>query len=342
MTGKNRSTVRSGRSLILTSLGLVLMLTAAPLPWLSGDGAGIGVPAWAGNGNGGDNGNGGGNGGGNGNGGGQGDGNGSSSGKGGDHAGRGNRPDSAPADDRGRGHGRLQEIEAALSDLFAPRGNGRGPAGSKAEARERYAALDGGTSAGVRAERSGESFGRRQVVLDADLADALVGSGWRGPGRNVPDGFRNHGDRVRTMVEIAKTLGYGAHVGALQANFGTPVAGSEPATPSPDLASLTAELAEARAELEALQAAGVDDTQAVLDRITELEQALVALDTPGPAPEWDGDWRTADLDLNDDGRVDHADLDLARAGTVPVEDTDSTDDASTTPEEVPELAEPTA
>jgi hypothetical protein len=35
-------------------------------------------------------------------------------------------------------------------------------------------------------------------------------------------GFKNHGERTRTMVELAKRLGYGARVGAHQANFGTP------------------------------------------------------------------------------------------------------------------------
>ncbi|MEZ5862236.1 MAG: hypothetical protein R3D25_02570 [Geminicoccaceae bacterium] len=346
MTGKNRANGGDGRALILTSLALALLLTTAPLPRVSVDGVVIGAMAWAGGGNG--NGNGGngnsgnGQGGGNGNGSDHGSGKSDSNGKSGDRSGRGHRSDASSVDGPGRGHGRLQEIEAALSDFFSPRGNGRGSAGVKAEARERYAALDGRTAAMGRAERSSESFGRRQVVLDADLADALVRSGWHGSGRSVPDGFRNHGDRVRTMVELAKTLGYGAHVGALQANFGAAPGTVEPTPPSADRAALAEELADARAELEALQTAGVDDTQAVQDRIAELEQELAALDAPTSAPEWDGDWRTADLDVNDDGRVDHADLDLARAGTAPVEAPDVPDDAPIEPGSAPELAEPAA
>lgn len=39
----------------------------------------------------------------------------------------------------------------------------------------------------------------------------------------VGDDFPNLGQRVRTMVSIAKYLGYNAHVGALQGVFGTPV-----------------------------------------------------------------------------------------------------------------------
>jgi hypothetical protein len=33
--------------------------------------------------------------------------------------------------------------------------------------------------------------------------------------------FKNHGERTRTMVELPKRLGYGARVGAHQANFGS-------------------------------------------------------------------------------------------------------------------------
>ncbi len=46
-----------------------------------------------------------------------------------------------------------------------------------------------------------------------------------GPGRARPldDGtFRNHGARVSTSVALSEELGYGARVGAMQGNFGTP------------------------------------------------------------------------------------------------------------------------
>ena len=52
-------------------------------------------------------------------------------------------------------------------------------------------------------------------------------------------GFKNHGERTRTMVELAKRLGYGARVGAHQANFGTPFENG--------IADLQAQLAEAKA-----------------------------------------------------------------------------------------------
>ena len=125
----------------------------------------------------------------------------------------------------------------------------------------------------------------------AKQADELIGRGWK---TDQPlDGFANHGDRVRTMVELAKALGYNPSVGALQANFGTPSENG--------IAALQDELAAARAEAEANPdaVAKVDELEAKL--ASAVEQAK-----PGQGPT--GDWATADLDVNDDGVVDHADL----------------------------------
>jgi hypothetical protein len=102
-------------------------------------------------------------------------------------------------------------------------------------------------------------------------------------------GFKNHGERTRTMVELAKRLGYGARVGAHQANFGTPFENG--------IADLQAQLAEA-------EAAG---NQAEVERLeNELAQAIENA-KPGNGP--DDSWATADLDVNDDGVVDKRDLD---------------------------------
>ena len=116
---------------------------------------------------------------------------------------------------------------------------------------------------------------------------ALMERGWKGPSARSA-GFRNHGQRVRTMVELSKRLGYGAHVGALQANFGTPQENN--------IAALQDELAEAKAagnqpEVERLEA--------------ELAEAIENA-KPGKGP--DDSWATADLDVNDDGVVDKHDL----------------------------------
>jgi hypothetical protein len=102
-------------------------------------------------------------------------------------------------------------------------------------------------------------------------------------------GFKNHGERTRTMVELAKRLGYGAHVGAHQANFGTPFENG--------IADLQAQLAEAEAAR----------NQAEVERLkNELAQAIENA-KPGKGP--DDSWATADLDVNDDGMVDKRDLD---------------------------------
>jgi hypothetical protein len=102
-------------------------------------------------------------------------------------------------------------------------------------------------------------------------------------------GFKNHGERTRTMVELAKRLGYGAHVGAHQANFGTPFENG---------------IADLQAQLAAAEAAG---NQAEVERLeNELAQAIENA-KPGKGP--DDSWATADLDVNDDGVVDKRDLD---------------------------------
>jgi hypothetical protein len=133
----------------------------------------------------------------------------------------------------------------------------------------------------------------------------LIKHGWR-PGREPGPGFRNHRERVRTMVELAKRLGHGAQIGALQAGFGTPQ--------EIGIASLAAELAMARAELDANPedpeaAAWVDELQAEL---------AAAIDRARPGPGADRSWASADLDVNGDGLVDPRDLAALDAGQIAV------------------------
>ncbi|HZA66395.1 MAG TPA: hypothetical protein VE592_05565 [Geminicoccaceae bacterium] len=122
----------------------------------------------------------------------------------------------------------------------------------------------------------------------------LIARGWRA--RTIAAGYRNHGQRVRTMVELAKRLGYDPRVGAMQANFGTPFENG--------IADLQAELAEAREE-----AAANPDDAAAQQRVEQLNAELaaaIAAAKPGRGP--DDSWTTADLDVNDDGVVDPHDL----------------------------------
>jgi hypothetical protein len=158
-----------------------------------------------------------------------------------------------------------------------------------AAARERYQEALGKAARGKHAGHGRSPLEPGPVAHRFSPAEsrALIERGWKGPSaRN--DGFRNHGERVRTMVELAKQLGYGAHVGALQANFGTPYENG--------IAALQAELAEA-------EAAG---DQAEAERLeAELAEAI-ANAKPGIGPK--DDWASADLDVNDDGVVDQRDL----------------------------------
>jgi hypothetical protein len=78
--------------------------------------------------------------------------------------------------------------------------------------------------------RDAANQGRRGRDLTNDDIDALIAGGWGN--RALDDGFRNHGERVRTYVAIAKALGEGAYVGALQANFG-PVTATQPLPTNP-------------------------------------------------------------------------------------------------------------
>ena len=159
-----------------------------------------------------------------------------------------------------------------------------------AAARERYEAALDKTARGSHAAHgfSPEAVGPVAHRFSPEESRALIERGWKGPSaRN--DGFRNHGERVRTMVELAKELGYGARVGALQANFGTPY--------ETGIAALEAQLAEARA-------AG---DQAEVERLeAELAEAIEKA-KPGNGP--DDSWASADLDVNHDGMVDRRDLD---------------------------------
>ena len=117
--------------------------------------------------------------------------------------------------DRSRGVTRRGQAAAA-------RQHDRGRAGRRlADARARYEDALGRKRS---TERAGAGA-RAQAVRPAPRCSiaarprALIARGWEQPTTGT---FRNHGQRVRTMVALAKELGYPASVGALQGNFGTP------------------------------------------------------------------------------------------------------------------------
>ncbi|MEZ5931294.1 MAG: hypothetical protein R3F54_04990 [Alphaproteobacteria bacterium] len=232
----------------------------------------------------------GGNGGGKGNGGGDrgGDGGRSGGGKGhgGDGAGHGNGP--------GRSDRSFGEV---MEGFRSGKAFGLGGEDKRVgHARDRYHEALAPKGRG-KSERAGGDPDSSRVAhrFSPEEAKALIGRGWKSG--QLQGGFRNHGERVRTMVAIAKALGYDASVGALQANFGTPGENG--------ITDIQAELDAAREAVEA-----DPDDAAAAARVDELEAALadaVAGAKPGRGPG--GDWATADLDVNDDGVVDRADLD---------------------------------
>lgn len=147
-----------------------------------------------------------------------------------------------------------------------------------AAAKERYQGALGKHDASVPDEET-VAYG-----FTSEETETLIGRGWKGRAAGE-DGFRNHGERTRTMVELSKQLGYGARVGAMQANFGTPYENG--------IAELWAEIAATDDPEEAKRLEG--------DLAVAIERAK-----PGNGP--DDSWATANLDVNGDHVVDGRDL----------------------------------
>ncbi|HEY9345281.1 MAG TPA: hypothetical protein VIQ53_08190, partial [Inquilinus sp.] len=123
-----------------------------------------------------------------------------------------------------------------------------------------------------------------------------------GPGRSrqLDDGtFQNHGARVSTSVALSKELGYGARVGAMQANFGTPQ--------ETGIRALEDRIA-------ALEADPTTDPRVIDALEAELAERIAAV-KPGTGPT--GSWESTNLDVDGNGVVDEHDLSLARQGFRP-------------------------
>jgi hypothetical protein len=197
--------------------------------------------------------------------------------------------------DRGRGHD--------ARGLDGDHGNGKAFGQQDRDdprvvhAKERYRSA-AGQAAGD--DPPGQGDDRAAHRYSASETRQLIERGWRA--RASTDGFRNHGERVRTMVELAKRLGYGSRVGSLQANFGTPQENG--------ITALQAQLEEAQI---AVAAGGPEAEQRVDDLSAALADAIADA-KPGNSP--DDDWATADLDVNGDGVVDQSDLDALDDQTV--------------------------
>lgn len=212
-------------------------------------------------------------------------------GNGGSHGNDGGRG-RGPGDSDGGGRGAASHAEA---------GGGRGNGADRArahdarfvDAQDRYRGALGHQRSAGQGLQGRESF-TPAATLDAAQTGSLIGLGWEPPAAS----FRNHGQRVSTMVALAKELGYPASVGAMQANFGTPFENG--------VASITVELETAR-----IAASATPTDVSLQAEVARLEAALAAAVAAMPASSFAG-WSAVDLDVTDDGVVDAADLQAAR------------------------------
>jgi hypothetical protein len=128
----------------------------------------------------------------------------------------------------------------------------------------------------------------------------------------------------------------------LQANFGAADASPTAAGDTAARDQLTAEIGELETTLATLADPESEEAVTMRERLAELTAELAELATEAPeTPAWDGDWRTANLDITGDGVVDLADLEAARqfGGTPALEGDASEDDAGEAPDDT--LAEDT-
>jgi hypothetical protein len=289
---------------LLPIVAATALLTAMPQPMsvlTGGDGAAL-AQGQSGGGQGGGNQGGGNQGGGNQGGGNQGGGNQGGGNQGGGNQGGGGQPSHAGGPSHG-GEPGSQGRGADQSSINQSQGSGSVAARERVAERYNRALPDQAQSAqtGSRGTGGDHDVGTAMVELDDAATQALLSRGWdTSPVEN--DGFANHGQRVRTMVHIAQALGYSGHVGALQANFGTPQ--------EIGLLDLQQQVMEA-------QANDADNLDALLE---ELEQAIAGV-KPGAGPEYD--WVLVNLDVDGDGQVTQADLEAALAGETPEDPVDA-------------------
>ncbi|MGO4129029.1 hypothetical protein AB4Z01_31860 [Inquilinus sp. YAF38] len=183
-------------------------------------------------------------------------------------------------------------------------GNGGGNGGSNGGGNSGGGNAGGKSDAG---DTRGKSADRGSVdrasgaPADSSLDDDTdVAVSRPGRARQLDDGtFRNHGARVSTSVALSKELGYGARVGAMQGNFGTPQ--------ETGIRALEEHIA-------ALEADPTTDPRVIDALEAELAERTAAV-KPGTGPS--GGWESTNLDVDGDGVVDEHDLSLARQGFRP-------------------------
>jgi hypothetical protein len=222
------------------------------------------------------------------------------------------RPTTAPAKPEKDGIKPKVKAEQAGAAKSTPGAKGKTPPLTRGdarfdEARRRYAQVLGlAVPEGKIDPKQPIGFERRPdktvLTLDAAGVNILLQRHWRGPGI-VTDAARQQIRRNRGFVALARALKLDPGVGAAQASFGMPSENG--------LAELLDAVDAARFEL-AGSPASASALSAMHEKERELEAALARL-PKGPAK----DWPLADLDLNNDRRIDRKDTELAKAGERP-------------------------
>lgn len=174
----------------------------------------------------------------------------------------------------------------------AKSGNGPNfvPGQAKKAAKARYdAVLVRGVPNHAKAKGKDRDVGAEPYELTYAEAEALVKHGWGARKHELDDRFRNHGERVNFYKDLAEAMGLPNHFGPMWANFGDPVENG--------VLALQAELSAAQSDEEAAA------LQAELDAAIDSAKS-------GNGPK--SGWEMVDADLNDDGIIDHQDLEIAQ------------------------------
>jgi hypothetical protein len=191
------------------------------------------------------------------------------------------------------GAGAFDDIEAFIEAI-----GGTDQADALAAAKRRHRLAVGGAVDGL------AEVGDVALRFSPSESSELIARGWHTP-EPPASGFESDGQRLRTMIALARRLGYGGRTGALQARFGTPY---ELGIAEVEVELETARTALAAAPLDLEAAAWVEELEAEI-------AVLAAAAKPGNGPS--DRWARANLDVNGDGGVDPADLAALDAGRMP-------------------------
>ncbi|MCW9039591.1 MAG: hypothetical protein OQJ76_03765 [Rhodospirillales bacterium] len=200
-------------------------------------------------------------------------------------------------------------------------GSKRGAYAAKSAKTSAYGKAVGKMNEGVATASFGDGKGDKSVgktahTFSSDESASLARQGWMR--HSESDDFSNHGDRVRTMVAIAKALGYNASVGAMQANFGTPQENAPTSENSAEEGAGT-ETTPTEGEVTAPTEIAASEPTPTEGEATDGDAETTTAEGDATEGEEGGKvaWASVNLDVNGDGIVSKADLTAALSGQTP-------------------------